>query len=148
MLLGWYFFFGGAVEDDKHKWEDMGMSQNNGLMKFVYICTIIMFIGLSVFGFHIIYMGKDRMGVIVALLIFGMFRLMNLITTVQDTIETNNRFFEDSVYRWFGHWDILVAYTDFWLMLHCFIFASLLGLLRCLDRNRKAQFMLLMRRTI
>ena len=113
-------------------------SQNNRLMNFVYIRTIIVFIGLSVFGFHSIYTGKDRMGVIVALLIFGMFCLMNLLTTVQGTIETNSRFFEDSVYRCFDQWSVLVAYIDFWLVLHCSIFAGLLGLLRCLDKNTKA----------
>lgn len=133
MLPGWYFFFGGAIEEDDREREEMGMGQNNGSMKFVYICTIIMFLGLSVFGFRSMYAGKDRMGVIVALLIFGQFSLMNLLTTVQGTIETDNRFFEDSIYGWFGQWSVLVAYTDFWLMLHCFIFAGLLGLLRCLD---------------
>mmetsp|Transcript_11598 Transcript_11598/g.21434 ORF Transcript_11598/g.21434 Transcript_11598/m.21434 type:complete len:314 (+) Transcript_11598:248-1189(+) len=138
MLPGWYFFFGGAVEDDDRDREENGMSsQNNGSMKFVYLCTIVMFLGLSVFGFRSMYAGKDRMGVIAALLIFGMFSLMNLLTTVQGTIETDNRSFENSVYGWFGQWSVLVAYTDFWLMLHCFIFAGLLGLLGCLDKKAK-----------
>eukprot|EP00571_Detonula_confervacea_P005732 CAMPEP_0172326716 /NCGR_PEP_ID=MMETSP1058-20130122/57390_1 /TAXON_ID=83371 /ORGANISM="Detonula confervacea, Strain CCMP 353" /LENGTH=294 /DNA_ID=CAMNT_0013043569 /DNA_START=395 /DNA_END=1279 /DNA_ORIENTATION=- len=135
MMPGWYFFFGGAVEDDDREREEMGMGSNEGSMKFVYFCTIVMFIGLSIFGFRAMYSGKDRMGVIVALLIFGQFSLMNLLTTVQGTIETNNRYFEDSVYGWFGQWSVLVAFTDFWLMLHCFIFAGMLGLLGCLDKK-------------
>lgn len=135
MMPGWYFFFGGAVEEDDRDREEMGLSSNNGSMKFVYACTIVMFIGLSIFGFRAMYSGKDRMGIIVALLIFGQFSLMNLLTTVQGTIETDDRFFEDSVYGWFGQWSVLVAYTQFWLMLHCFIFAGMLGLLRCLDKK-------------
>lgn len=133
MLPGWYFFFGGNIEEDDREREEMGMSSNEGSMKFVYFCTIVMFVALSIFGFRAMYGGKDRLGVIVALLIFGQFSLMNLLTTVQGTIETDNRFFEESVWGWFGQWSVLVAYTDFWLMLHCFIFAGLLGLLRCLD---------------
>ncbi|KAL7533912.1 hypothetical protein ACHAXR_007669 [Thalassiosira sp. AJA248-18] len=135
MLPSWYFFFGGSLEDDEREREEMGMSSNEGSMKFVYVCTIMMFIGLSVFGYRSMYAGKDRMGVIVALLIFGQFSLMNLLTTVQGTVETDNRFFEDSIYGWFGQWSVLVAYTDFWLMLHCFGFAGFLGLLRCLDKK-------------
>jgi len=135
MMPGWYFFFGGAVEDDDREREEMGLTSNESSMKFVWFCTIIMFIGLSIFGFRAMYSGKDRVGVIVALLIFGQFSLMNLLTTVQGTIETDNRFFEDSVYGWFGQWSVLVAYTDFWLMLHCFIFAGMLGILRVLDKK-------------
>jgi len=135
MLPGWYFFFGGSVEEDERQREEMGMNSNEGSMKFVYTCTIIMFIGLSIFGFRAMYAGKDRMGVIAALLIFGMFTLMNLLTTVQGTVETDGRFFENSVYGWFGQWSVLLAYTDFWIMLHCFIFAGFIGLLRCLDRK-------------
>lgn len=133
MLPGWYFFFGGSIEQDEREQEENGYGSNDGSMKFVYACTIVMFIGLSIFGFRAMYAGKDRLGVIVALLIFGMFSLMNLLTTVQGTVETDDRFFENSVYGWFGQWSVLVAFTDFWLMLHCFIFAGLLGLLKCLD---------------
>jgi len=135
MLPDWYFFFGGSMEEDERQREEMGLGQNNGSMKFVYICTIVMFLAMAVFGFRSMYAGKDRSGVIMALLIFGQFSLMNLLTTVQGTIETDNRFFEDSVYGWYGQWSVLVAYTDFWLMLHCFIFAGFLGLLRCLDKR-------------
>jgi len=135
MIPGWYYLFGGSLEGDEREREEMGMGQNEGGMKFVYFCTIIMFAGLAVFGFRSMYSGMDRMGVIVALLIFGTFSLMNLLTTVQGTIETDNRFFENSVYGWFGQWSVLVAYTDFWLMLHCFIFAGVLGMFRCRDRK-------------
>lgn len=136
MLPGWYFFFGGSMEEDERRREEMGMAnQSDGSMKFVYACTVIMFVGLSIFAFRSMYAGKDRLGVIVALLIFGQFSLMNLLTTVQGTIETDNRFFEDSVYGWYGQWSVLVAYTDFWIVLHCFGFATVLGLLRCLDKK-------------
>ena len=123
------------MEEDERQREEMGLGQNEGSMKFVYTCTILMFIGLSIFGLRSLYMGKEKSGIIVALLIFGQFSLMNLLTTVQGTIETDNRFFEDSVYGWYGQWAVLVAYTDFWLMIFCFIFASLLGMLQCIDKR-------------
>lgn len=135
MLPGWFFFFGGSMEEDEREREEMGLGQNDGSMKFVYACTILMFIGMSVWGFRNMYLGKDRSGIIAALLIFGQFSLMNLMTTAQGTIETDNRFFEDSIYGWFGQWAVLVAYTDFWLMVHCFIFAAILSVLQCLDRR-------------
>ena len=77
------------------------------------------------------------MGLIFALVTFGIFTLMNLLTTVQGTIETDNRFFEDSIYGWFGQWAVLTAYTDFWMICHCFFFALLLGVLKVLDMRAK-----------
>ena len=134
VLPGWYYFFGGSIEMDQREREEMGLSQSEeGGMKFVFFCTIIMFLALAVFGFRTMYTGKDRAGLIFSLIMFGMFTLMNLLTTVQGTIETDDRFFEDSVYGWFGQWAVLVAYTDFWLILHCFSFALLLGVLKLLD---------------
>ena len=135
MLPNWFFFFGGTMEEDERQREEMGLGQNEGSMKFVYICTILMFIGLSIFGLRSLYAGKEKSGIILALLIFGQFSLMNLLTTVQGTIETDNRFFEDSVYGWYGQWAVLVAYTDFWLMIFCFIFATVLGMLQCIDKR-------------
>jgi len=135
MLPGWYFFFGGSIDQDDRDGEEGGMGKNEGSMKFVYTMTIIMFLGLTVFGFRTMYAGKDRMGVIAALLIFGTFSLMNLLTTVQGTVETDNRFFENSIYGWFGQWSVLVAFTDFWLCLHCFLFAGALGVMGCLDKR-------------
>ena len=135
MLPGWYFFFGGGVEEDERQREEMGLGQNDGSMKFVYACTVIMFVAMAVFGFRSMYTGKDCKGVIFALLLFGQFSLMNLLTTVQGTVETDNRFFEDSVWGWWGQWSVLVAYTDFWICLHCYLFAAFLGIMRCLDKR-------------
>jgi len=134
MLPGWYFFFGGSIEQDGEG-EEGSTRKNEGSMQFVYAMTVIMFLGLTVFGYRSMYAGKDRMGVIAALLIFGTFSLLNLVTTVQGTVETDNRFFENSIYGWFGQWSVLVAYTDFWLCLHCFLFAGALGLMGCFDKR-------------
>lgn len=135
MLPDWYFFFGGSMQEDERDREEMGLGQNDGSMKFVYACTVIMFVALSIFGFRSMYAGQDRAGLIVALLIFGQFSLMNLLTTVQGTVETDGQMYENSVYGWYGQWSVLVAFTDFWLMLHCFVFAAFLGMLRCLDKR-------------
>jgi hypothetical protein len=138
VLPGWYYLFGGSIEMDQRQREEMGLTgPEEGGMKFVFACTIIMFIALAAYGFRTMYTGKDRSGLIFSLIMFGMFTIMNLLTTVQGTIETDDRFFEDSVYGWFGQWAVLVAYTDFWLIIHCFSFALLLGVLKLLDMKAK-----------
>lgn len=136
-LPGWYYLFGGHAEEDERQREEMGMSSYDGTMKFVYAWTVIMFIGVTAYGFHRMYSGKDRMPIIGALLIFGMFSLMNLLTTVQGTIDTDDRFFENSVYGWFGQWSVLVAYTDFFMAIYCFFFSIFLGILMMLDGKAK-----------
>jgi hypothetical protein len=138
VLPGWYYLFGGSIEMDDRQREEMGLTgSEEGGMKFVFFCSVIMFLALAVFGFRSMYTGKDRTGLIFALFMFGMFTIMNLLTTVQGSIETDDRFFEDSVYGWFGQWAVLVAYTDFWLIIHSFFFALLLGVLKLLDMKAK-----------
>ena len=41
-----------------------------------------MFLGLTVLGSHSMYAGKDHAGVLVALLTFGLFSFLNLLTAV------------------------------------------------------------------
>jgi len=138
VLPGWYYLFGGSIEMDDRQREEMGLTgSEEGGMKFVFFCSVIMFLALAVFGFRTMYTGKDRTVLIFSLFVFGMFTLMNLLTTVQGSIETDDRFFEDSVYGWFGQWAVLVAYTDFWLIIHSFFFALLLGVLKLLDMKAK-----------
>lgn len=138
MLPGWYTFFGGTVQAEGEGREaEMNVNTSSGAMKFVYSWNIIMFIGMTIFGYRTLANGKDRMGLIVALLIYAQFSLMNLITLTQGTIATNDRFFENSVYGWFGQWSVLVAYTDFWMFLHSIIFAAVLSLIQCYNRDRK-----------
>ena len=55
----------------------MGMGQNKGLMKFVYFCTIALFVGRAFFGYRSMYARKDRISIVVALLIFGTISVMN-----------------------------------------------------------------------
>ncbi|KAL3796317.1 hypothetical protein ACHAWO_008986 [Cyclotella atomus] len=138
MLPGWYTFFGGTVQTEGEGREaEMNMnSSSNGAMKFVYSWNIIMFIGVSIFGYRTLANGKDRTGLIVALLIYAQFSLMNLMCLTQGSIETDNRFLENSIYGWFGQWSVLVAYTDFWMFLHSTIFAFVLGMIQLYNRNQ------------
>ena len=137
MMPGWFFFFGGKLEEDDRRREEMGYGQQDGNMQFVYYWTVFIFIGLSIFGWITLYKGRDRQGLIVALAIFCQFALLNLITTV-GAIETDNRYFEDSSYGWFGQFSVLLAYTDFWMMIQTFSFAVVLALTRCWDKKRSA----------
>lgn len=136
-MPSWFFFFGGKLEEDDRQREEMGMSQSNGNMKFVYVWTLFIFIALSVYGWITLYKGNDRMGLIIALAIFCQFALLNLITTVAG-ISTDNRDLEDSVYGWFGQVSVLLAYTDFWMMLQTFGFAVALALIRFKDGKSDA----------
>jgi len=135
LLPNWFFFFGGQMEgDEREREEGMGMNQNEGSMKFVYAMTIITFVGLTIFAMRSLWAGKDRLGVIVALLALGLFSVMNLLTSVQ-SISSDGRYSENSVYGWYGQFSVLVAYTDFWVMIHCFGAAAVLGLLRWKDKK-------------
>ena len=138
MLPGWYTFFGGSANlggEDRER-EGMMMNSSSGAMKFVYFWNIIMFVGVTIFGYRTLANGKDRMGLIVALLIYAQFSLMNLMTLTQGTIQTDERFFENSIYGWFGQWSVLVAYTDFWMFLHSVIFAAVLGVIQYFNRDQ------------
>jgi len=135
MLPDWFFFFGGEIEQDEREREEMGMGKNEGSVKFVYAWLMVMFVGLTIFAMHSMWVGKDRMGLIVALLLFGQFSLLNLLTSVQ-AVETENRQMEDSIYGWYGQFAVLLAYTDFWIMLHCFLAAAVLGLMRLFENKR------------
>jgi len=121
------------VEGDEREQEEMGLTRSEGPMQFVYAATLLLFLGLTVFGFRHLHAGKDRAGIVMALLIFALCSLMNLLTAVQGTIQTDGRVFEDSVYGWFGQWSVLVAYTDLWLGLCCLLFAGGLGAVHCRD---------------
>ena len=136
-MPGWFFFFGGELEEDDRQREEMGFGQHDGNMKFVYFWTVFIFVGLAAFGWVTLYKGRDRQGLIIALTIFCQFALLNLITTV-GAVETDNRYFEESTYGWYGQFSVLLAYTDFWMMLQTFGFAVVLALTRCLDKKRAA----------
>ena len=134
-MPNWFFFFGGKIEEDDRQREEMGLTNSEGNMKFVYAWSILMFIGLAVYGFVTLYKGQDRMGLIIALVIFGNFALVNLITSV-GAVSTDNRDLEDSIYGWYGQFAVLLAYTDFWMMLHTFGFAVVLAVMNLLDKKK------------
>lgn len=136
-MPSWFFFFGGKLEEDDRQREEMGLTQSQGNMKFVYFWSILMFIGLAVYGWMTLYKGQDRMGLIIALAIFGQFALLNLITTV-GAVSTDNRDMEDSIYGWYGQFSVLLAYTDFWMMLQTFGFAVVLLITRYMDQKKAA----------
>ena len=136
-MPSWFFFFGGKLEEDDRQREEMGLNQSDGNMKFVYVWTLFIFIALAVYGWVTLYKGNDRMGLIIALAIFCQFALLNLITTVA-SISTDDRDLEDSIYGWFGQVSVLLAYTEFWMMLQTFGFAVALALIRFKDKKSDA----------
>ena len=72
-------------------------AESQGAMQVVYVCTLCMFLGLAALGFRSMYADKDLAGVLVALLTFGLFSFLNLLTAVRGAIRTDDRTFENSV---------------------------------------------------
>lgn len=137
-LPNWYKFLGGKMNgDDDKEGEEMG-NEASGSQKFVYAWTLIMFIGLVLYGARSLYKGGERTGLIVSLFLFGNFCLLNLVTVAQGAIETEDRQMENSVYGWYGQWGVLIAYTDFWVILHSFIFASFFGIQSWIEQKAAA----------
>eukprot|EP00547_Thalassionema_nitzschioides_P008222 CAMPEP_0194222602 /NCGR_PEP_ID=MMETSP0156-20130528/33336_1 /TAXON_ID=33649 /ORGANISM="Thalassionema nitzschioides, Strain L26-B" /LENGTH=283 /DNA_ID=CAMNT_0038953459 /DNA_START=23 /DNA_END=874 /DNA_ORIENTATION=+ len=132
MLPGWYKFLGGKVQVDEKEREELGISESSGSVKFVYSWTLLMFLVLVLFGSRVLYKAKDRTGLVALLILYFNFMLLNLLTVVNGVIETEARQLDDSIYGWSGQWGVLVAYTDFWMLLHSVIFACLFGIPACM----------------
>lgn len=124
-LPWWYIVLGGQSEE-MQRWEE----ENTGVrdvapstagMKFVYTWTLLLFIGLLVFGvFSIAKIPKDPSAVLsftAVLAVTASVAFMNLIMTTQGVISTDDKDLEDSYYGWYGQWGVLVAYMDFWIMI-------------------------------
>lgn len=143
ILPGWYTFLGGKVQIDEREAEEMGISQetSSGSIKFVYSWTLILFLALIGYGSRILYSnnkeqpggGGDRSGLLALLILYMNFLLLNLLTVVNGVIETEERQLEDSIYGWSGQWGVLVAYTDFWMLLHSLIFSCVFGIPSCIQ---------------
>lgn len=124
----WYHFIGGRSDGDQDRrfYEEMGMSMSadtpTGTMRFVYTWSILMFVGLLAWGSYVIVTQKALGPLIVLLVVYAQFSLLNLLIIGQGAITTDNRDLEESVYGWYGQFSVLLVYAEFWYILHCLIF--------------------------
>jgi len=107
---GWYAAIGGRTEEDRREREEVVGSADEapGAVKFVYTWTLIVFIGMLIFGGITIFQRKPVTPLIVIMLIIGQFALMQLFLLGQGVIATEGREMEDSVYGWYGQLAVLM----------------------------------------
>jgi len=125
-LPAWYIFLGGQTEE-MQRWEEENtgqraednMSAATSGQKFVYAWTLIMFLALLSFGVYTFVkpFAGARRNLLVLLVVFAQFSLINLITSAQGMISQEDRAFENSPYGWYGQIGVLMTYTHFWFLL-------------------------------
>jgi uncharacterized Tic20 family protein len=130
MVPNWYLFLGGQTEEGRREMEEQGNMGNTASLNFVYTWTVLMFVAILLFGTMILVRTNTvgaTSGLLVLLVVFFQFLLLNMLLLVQGVIQTDGRALEDSVYGWFGQTSILLVYTDFWILLFCTIFTIVLA---------------------
>jgi hypothetical protein len=130
MVPNWYLFLGGQTEEGRREMEEQGNMGNTASLNFVYTWTILMFGAIVLFGTMILLRTNTvgaTSGLLVLLIVFFQFVLLNMLLLVQGVIQTDGRALEDSVYGWFGQTSILLVYTDFWILLFCAAFTLVLA---------------------
>ena len=137
----WYTFINGMEgdgEEDRRYYEEMGLSYDadapQGPLQFVHVWTLLMFLGMAVYGGVVLYTGTGLVGLIVVLTIFAQFALLQLLLCGQGVIKTDGRQMEDSVYGWNGQLGVLMVYTNFAYTIFGFGFALVLGLVLVVEK--------------
>jgi hypothetical protein len=121
----WYRFIGGGEnsEENRRFYEEMGISYDpdepSGAMKFVYGWTVVMFLGLLIYGSFVLLTGRSVLGLIVLCAVFAQFSLLQILLCGQGVISSDNRDLEDTVYGWYGQAGVLQVYTDFGMVIFC-----------------------------
>lgn len=128
----WYIFLGGESEEMRRQREEAGRDgivsdEPTGALRFVYAWTIILFIGLMSYGIFVMSQRRSPLGLLVSLLMFAQFSLLNMLMIPQGVISTEGRDMEDSIYGWYGQMGVLLVYTNFWMMMYSVIFATAFG---------------------
>ena len=139
ILPDWFFFFGGKTEQMERMEEEAGQtaSMSQPALKFVYAWSMVLFFALVAYGILVVVKRQSYVGLIVAMLLFAQFSLMNLLMMTHGVISSDNRDMEDSIYGWFGQTSVLMACTDFWYIAYCTVFSVVFGVRIFMERRRK-----------
>ena len=126
----WYVFMGGETEE-MQRWREEaegqggrngGASSSNAGLNFAYFLTLLLFVGLVAYGAKIIVKKEPMHNLTVFLIVAVVVGFMNLILSVNAISSGDDRDMDDSYYGWYGQTAVLMAYTDFWMMLFAFAF--------------------------
>jgi hypothetical protein len=143
-LPNWFIFLGGADNSEdmqRYREENTGVratSVTPSGLKFVYAWTLIMFFALYAFGAFSLVKKHNVSNLVVLLSVSASLGLMNMIMAAQGVISSDDRDMEDSYYGWYGQIGILMAYTNFWIMLFSIAFLSAFGVRSYLEKKAKA----------
>jgi hypothetical protein len=142
-LPGWYIFLGGAEHsEDMMRWKEQNTgirasssAGSSGGVKFVYVMTLLLFSALVVYGALTLGKKQPVLNLEAFLVVAATVALMNLVITAQGVISSDDRDMEDSYYGWYGQMGVLVAYTNFWIMLQCLGFLVAFRIRSYLERR-------------
>jgi hypothetical protein len=141
----WYRFIGGGEnsEENRRFYEEMGISYDpdepSGAMKFVYGWTVVMFVGLLIYGSFVLLTSRSVLGLVVLCAVFAQFSLLQILLCGQGVVSSDNRQLEDTVYGWYGQAGVLQVYTDFGMVIFCAGFCiifAIYGLVRIIMARR------------
>ena len=148
VLPNWYIFLGGGdnseqmqrwKEDNTGERAEGGQASTPGGLKFVYAWTIIMFLALWGYGAFALAKKRDVSTLVMLLGISASLGLMNAIMAAQGVISSDDGDMEDSYYGWYGQIGVLMAYTDFWIMLFSFGFLTAFKVRSYLNNKNEKQ---------
>jgi hypothetical protein len=122
-LPTWYRFLGGLTEDERHVKEELNVDSTSGALKFVYGCTLVMFISMLAYGAYVLCTRRRAGRIVLIMALFAQFSLLNLLLLVQGVILTDDQDLQNEIYGWYGQLSVLMAYTDFMYILFCTVFA-------------------------
>lgn len=127
ILPEWYFAWGGSMQQgDEKEQEEQGLSsssQQSGALKFCYAWTLILFMGLVLgWGAFCLYKElKYMIPVLVSMVLFSQFLIMQMILVVHGVIQTENRTLMNSVYGWYGQIGVLIFLSCRAYLIFCII---------------------------
>ena len=147
VLPNWYIFLGGGDNSEQmQRWKEdntgeraEGQASTPGGLKFVYAWTIIMFLALWGYGAFALAKKRDVSTLVMLLGISASLGLMNAIMAAQGVISSDDGDMEDSYYGWYGQIGVLMAYTDFWIMLFSFGFLTAFKVRSYLNNKNEKQ---------
>lgn len=139
----WYIFIGGHTEEERRDMEEQGITTTSGALQFVHWWTMLLFTVIVVYGVLVLThrnsTGASSGGMALILFLFVQFLLLQILMLGQGVILTDGRAMNDSVYGWYGQTGVLMAYTNFWLLLYGIVFMTAFAIRMIWQRRQTKQ---------
>ncbi|KAG7347337.1 hypothetical protein IV203_016042 [Nitzschia inconspicua] len=128
---GWYptWYSGWTVTEEEREQMALGREQP-GSLKFVYVWQLLTFLVLLWYGVRVIRQNRNVTGLLIALFVWANFAFMSMWLMADNSIQIDG----DGVFRsgFYGQLSVLIFLSNFWYMLHAFIFLIVLGMRQCM----------------